>query len=491
MKRVEEILRKILNELDAILSSSHRLSMKQLDKYKRYIYLSDSDYLIAEVSVSAYRGRIITSCYINPVGGLLEKLPKELDKFPYKNSYEDRLDMFDKYCQWLEKHNFIDITDKFYSSSDIAKMVDDSITNNATGTSTKLIERLIQIVDASDVILSTKDAKYDKYFDADINYKIVYSRIFMPLAGTLADARQILTQMLEVKLVDDIEERVKQLNQLIRRLYIVLPRLKNLQFKKTSYWNDEGYSNNDVRNIYVDKTKVSNEAINHKVAEESSKVDKIATITLKALEELKRPIIPDDESSIRADIDGSIITIKEADSKLINLVKNKLGGLKSRLVNCWYVDNAETHADYEQADMYDEDEFGDEYVQNTQLLFHGSITANWINIIKEGLSMPKKAGMFGKGIYFADDPEKSLGYTSIKNSRWANGEDPTGFLGLFYVRLGKVYKTYKAMSSLNAYNIPGGCDSVKGIKGKDLMRDEYCIYDRNRCTIYAVIEIGL
>ena len=73
MKRVEEILRKILNELDAILSSSHRLSMKQLDKYKRYIYLSDSDYLIAEVSVSAYRGRIITSCYINPVGGFTRK----------------------------------------------------------------------------------------------------------------------------------------------------------------------------------------------------------------------------------------------------------------------------------------------------------------------------------------------------------------------------------------------------------------------------------
>ena len=92
--------------------------------------------------------------------------------------------MFDKYCQWLEKHNFIDITDKFYSSSDIAKMVDDSITDNATGASTKLIERLTQIVDASNVILSTKDAKYDKYFDADVNYKIVYSRIFMPLAET-------------------------------------------------------------------------------------------------------------------------------------------------------------------------------------------------------------------------------------------------------------------------------------------------------------------
>jgi len=40
-------------------------------------------------------------------------------------------------------------------------------------------------------------------------------------------------------------------------------------------------------------------------------------------------------------------------------------------------------------------------------LFHGTSVGNAMNITKSGFKLPEKAGMFGRGIYFADCPLKS------------------------------------------------------------------------------------
>jgi len=44
-------------------------------------------------------------------------------------------------------------------------------------------------------------------------------------------------------------------------------------------------------------------------------------------------------------------------------------------------------------------------------LFHGTSAANTRNIIQEGFKLPTRAGMFGKGIYFAKCPLKSANYS--------------------------------------------------------------------------------
>lgn len=55
--------------------------------------------------------------------------------------------------------------------------------------------------------------------------------------------------------------------------------------------------------------------------------------------------------------------------------------------------------------------------------------------------------MFSDGIYFANKAQKSIGYSSLRGSYWANGNDNKGYLILFSVNLGKQKHIYKHNSS--------------------------------------------
>ena len=46
-------------------------------------------------------------------------------------------------------------------------------------------------------------------------------------------------------------------------------------------------------------------------------------------------------------------------------------------------------------------------------LFHGTRMENAHGIVTGGFRLPRHSGMFGKGLYFADTPLKSLQYTGI------------------------------------------------------------------------------
>jgi len=70
-----------------------------------------------------------------------------------------------------------------------------------------------------------------------------------------------------------------------------------------------------------------------------------------------------------------------------------------------------------------------------QLLFHGTTIAGANAIVKEGFRMPDEAGMFGKGIYFAQCPLKSANYAkepsvwtsiSARLNRAFGGESTSG-----------------------------------------------------------------
>jgi poly [ADP-ribose] polymerase 1 len=55
-------------------------------------------------------------------------------------------------------------------------------------------------------------------------------------------------------------------------------------------------------------------------------------------------------------------------------------------------------------------------LENRRLLFHGTAMANMLGILSQGLRIapreaPSSGYMFGKGLYFADNFDKSAGYS--------------------------------------------------------------------------------
>lgn len=98
-------------------------------------------------------------------------------------------------------------------------------------------------------------------------------------------------------------------------------------------------------------------------------------------------------------------------------------------------------------------------IGNRKLLWHGSTFSNWGGILSQGLRIappeaPACGYAFGKGVYFADVPQKSSGYTRYHMS------DQIGLLALCDVAVGKPFYAKNCDSSLNKNNIPKGTDST-------------------------------
>ena len=129
-------------------------------------------------------------------------------------------------------------------------------------------------------------------------------------------------------------------------------------------------------------------------------------------------------------------------------------------------------------------------------LWHGSRNENWLSIIGTGLSLNPNAAitgkMFGNGIYFAPDVDKSFGYTSAYGSRWANGHEGTAYMGLYSVATGKLYHPTRSghysQSDLDA----AGCDSLWArCKDTGLYRDEVIVYSERAMCLRYLIEFAM
>lgn len=141
-------------------------------------------------------------------------------------------------------------------------------------------------------------------------------------------------------------------------------------------------------------------------------------------------------------------------------------------------------------------------IKDTRLLFHGSRSENWFSIIKTGLMIrPSNAvytgSMFSDGIYFSPKCQKSIGYTSLSGSYWANGGSNTAYMALFEVAYGNPYIVYQHDSScchlnydvLQKKNPKCNCLHAKADKGM-LRNDEIVFYRNDQMTIKYLIEIG-
>lgn len=133
----------------------------------------------------------------------------------------------------------------------------------------------------------------------------------------------------------------------------------------------------------------------------------------------------------------------------------------------------------------------DESFGNVKELFHGTRTANMVSILSSSLRLPNQlkgvyitGAMFGPGLYFADQSTKSSQYSCSKFGGSVNQYD-TSFMFLCDVSLGK---EHVVQNSHYFYNPPTGYSSVKGEMGRNLLHNEYIVYQNTQQAIRYIIE---
>lgn len=198
----------------------------------------------------------------------------------------------------------------------------------------------------------------------------------------------------------------------------------------------------------------------------------------------------DDKSNITL-LDEMGITMTECSGEDTAVIKKLMAESAYHFSNAWKVVNTSTQKRF--------DTFvKDKNITKTQLLFHGSRSENWFSILKTGLKIrPSNAiytgSMFGNGIYFAPKCQKSIGYTSLGGSYWANGNDKVAYMAVIEVAYGKPYDVYDFDSkyySMSYNRLPSGCNCLHAHSGRGMLRnDEIVVYNEAQCTIKYLIEI--
>ncbi len=157
------------------------------------------------------------------------------------------------------------------------------------------------------------------------------------------------------------------------------------------------------------------------------------------------------------------------------------------------------------ADKYKDDMFDQHISTNLKLLFHGSRTANFVGILKQGLRVPVETQIvngaaLGFGIYFANSVSKSFNYTSTNNN-------DTGFVLLCDVNLGdnpekmqnalfdigpnKKYTSRIAQGQFGFSN-DGYAQEERMVVAHPMsgfMYDEFAIFDESKYRFRYVVEL--
>ena len=174
-------------------------------------------------------------------------------------------------------------------------------------------------------------------------------------------------------------------------------------------------------------------------------------------------------------------------------IKVALGSCSDKYHKAWKVKNIRTQKRFD-------DFVKDNNIKDVRLLFHGSRNENWWSIINSGLVLrPTNAvitgKMFGYGIYYAPKAKKSLGYTSLSGSYWANGNSSSGFMALMDVAYGKPYDVHSFESRFHSFDYAAlqracpGANCLHAHEGSMLRNDEIIVYKEEQCTIKYLVEL--
>lgn len=286
------------------------------------------------------------------------------------------------------------------------------------------------------------------------NYTISASSVTL---NQVNEAQKCIDQLVNATSV--FKNNLDEINKLLLELYTIIPRHMN---------NVKNYLLRDIH----DRTWISN-----CITSEQDLLD-----TMRQQVELHKV----DNKASTTLLDALGIQLWEIDNKEHQLISNLLGENKNQYIQAFRVLNSKNETAYNDLQM-----------SNESLLWHGSRNPNWLNILKTGLLI-KPAGimttgsMFGNGIYFANKARKSIGYTSLSGSYWANGNDAKGYLALYSVKLGTSYITQDSLHIRDLNHLRkqyGAYDSVYAKAGRNLYNDELIIYMPAQCSIRYIVEL--
>lgn len=335
----------------------------------------------------------------------------------------------------------------------------------------KDITHLYEEVDTSSSTVDETFISNDKFVKSLIEDLQRYAN------NTVKENYKVSTKNVTQKMVDEaqtiIDEIAKvynskytkeDLNKLLLKLFTVIPRkMGHVQ----DYLVNDGDSKERVAKI---------------IDSEQSILDSLAGQVL-----IQEPVVKEEKTDKKVGIlDSMGISVSHVeDAKVIAMVKKLMGDSSDRFSRLFEIKNFKTEKKYKSVD-----------IKNEELFWHGSRNQNFFNILQTGLLIrPSGAvytgSMFGDGIYFANKARKSIGYTSLSGSYWANGNSNKAYLALFSVNLGNKKDVFRHSSDCYKFSEKtiAPYNSVYAHGGADLRNDEFIIYNGNRCTIKYLVEI--
>lgn len=302
------------------------------------------------------------------------------------------------------------------------------------------------------------------------NYKVTQEAV----SETQVNAAQDIIN--SINAVMQIGVDTKTINDLLIKLYITIPRKMD-----------------DVHNHLVEPITNSNSLAKAKelIDNEQDMLDAMAG-QVKFIKQ-KATVVTDDGNKDTTILEQMGITVEvETDAKQLELVYKLIGSNKAMVKRVYKVINTKTEQVFKK-------QLAGAAVKKKRLYWHGSRNENFFNILQSGLLIrPSGAvhtgSMFGDGCYFSDKFKKSLGYSSLRGSRWTNGNSDKGYLALFDVHVGKQKEILNHTSSCYSLSEKvlkkDGYDSVFAKGGADLINNEYIVYNTKQCTISHLVEIG-
>lgn len=303
------------------------------------------------------------------------------------------------------------------------------------------------------------------------NYKVTQNAV----SEAQVNAAQALLTTITTTISVGVDKT--KINEMLLQLYTIIPRnMKNVK----------DYLLGDIAT--ADDVNKALEFLNR----EQSTLDTMAGQVELLKKQKPKAVVENDKAkpSTYTILDQMGITAEVVtEPSVIKMVKDMLEGHSRKLHRVYAITNIKTQPLYDAKLSSSKDKL-------VEHLFHGSRNANWFNILQTGLMIrPSGAGyngsMFDDGIYFANDADKSMGYTD--GGRWAGGGNASyTYLGIFSVHLGKQLHIHRHDSS--CYKIATKCksdgyDSVYAHKGASLRKDELIIYNSSQCTVKYLVEL--
>lgn len=303
------------------------------------------------------------------------------------------------------------------------------------------------------------------------NYKVTQESVTQ---AQIDAAQDVLTNVGQI-IKNGID--VKAINDLLIRLYTIIPRKMN-----------------DVRDYLINDEDTKNDVskIKNFLSNEQDTLDTMAgqVKLIKQQQDVSDDVdVNNDKQITLLEQMGLDVTV-EVDPDKLALVRKLSGSSEGRIKRIYKVVNKKTQAIFDK-------HYGKARFKDRKLFWHGSRNENWFNIVQSGLLIrPSGAvhtgSMFGDGIYFANKAQKSLGYSSLRGSRWSGGSSDKGFLALYDVYHGKqkeiLHHDSSCYSLSKSVMEKEGYESVFAMGGADLINDEFIIYDGKQCTIAYLVE---